>query len=618
MDNLITTPLLSQEAEGIIASVKASITFEPPRGEVRAEAPRILDVQFFNDLGRPSYSKQAQIAEFWEERLSHLIAFQRRLRQNARWRDVESRFRDRTDELTRDLFSRYDPRRNVFTKLAAYLSEEEMRTTLLSEIDRQTAKETVVLVERARKKGGVLSGFPLLIAGTGWQGADAALVLQAFTDGPTLAIDINQRRGGVFRTMTPLKGPDIPAFEPNSRDNRRQIANVRALAGGRQHLNPFTDEAAIQTVAFNHRSYSGNHIFAAAIAVNSYLAGPSLQGARLIGVWENPKKQSEEEALLARVQVGQTGITIPTFGIELATGLGAFTVPNPQNDADIARRIISSRAQLAQYLAGESNRLPKIVTGQEFLQMAVTRKADFFRALIDKVVVVTGKKDTSLIVLAALLGDAPDARIYGDFVTQEGSPAAIYWVGPEARDRNALKEELQVRPRYSRILVDYPRSPDDGYAALIPVSGRVTRFGDEPGVLQGTFDVQIRRADGTPDSVQDADMLICCTGQINDQTTELLFPLTHFAPLRTVQDEEGAPLFREISAYEGRVVLVGPAAALRVSESERAFAPALERVRENSVAIWLNAIKVEIASRELGLRYNRATRDLDEVEDIPF
>ncbi len=617
VDQLERRGRLLQEAEAIRAGVQASLLFELPRGQDLQEEPRFLDVADIKDPLRPSSIKQDIIATRWKERLSRLTNFQRRLRQNARWQAVESRFLTRIDELTRGLFSVYDPRRRVFTKLAAYLSDEEMRTTLLSEIDRQTSKETEFLLERARKKGGELAGYPLLIVGTGWHGTNAAIELQATTLGKTLAIDASSRRGGLFRTMTPAFGSDIPAFEANSRDNRRQVANLRARAGGRQNLNPFSDEAPIQTVAFDRSSYPGNHLFAAAVAVNSYLAGPTLQGARLVSVRENPRKRSEEEALLATVRVGETTITIPAFGVEIATGLGTFTIPNPENDANMARVIQESRVQLQRYLDAVSNRLPKVVTGQDFFQMAVTRKADLFRSLINKVIVIAGKRDTAQSVISLLTGEAPDKRLYGDYVTQEGVPNALYWIGPEADNRQRLKTELALRPRYSRLLVDYPRDLSDINAALFPVSGKVTRFGENRGFRQGTFDVQVRNASGGEEAIPDADLLISCTGQINDQTTELLFPLTRFAPLRTVVDEDDTPVFREASTFAGRVMVVGPAANLPVSNAERKLAPDLARVGENSASIWLNTEKVSIASRELARRYNR-TVGLEVEEDIPF
>ncbi|HEU5379133.1 MAG TPA: hypothetical protein VFV38_27235 [Ktedonobacteraceae bacterium] len=617
MSQVITPSSLlqdTQDAATIVESIRASL-FALPGAAVETDEPRYLDVADITDPPWPSSATQDIIAVRWKERLSRLLVFQQRLRQNARWRAVEAQFIERTDVLTRGYFSASDPRRKVSVKLAAYLSDEEMRVALLTEMDQVTLKESMGLVNRAVKNGGRLDGYPLLVAGAGKIGTDAALVLQAFTSGRVLIIEPKPRRGGTFRSFTPLSGPvDMAAFETNSRDEPGQGAHQQAI-GGVWLTNGFFEQAPIQPVSIAKTSFLGNHLLGAATALNNFLAGPALIGGRVLGVWENPHKRSEEEALQVRVQVGDVGITIPSFGIEVATGLGDFTVPNPENDPVMARLIAASQMQLERFLSGESNVLPKVVTGQGFWQMAVTRGADLFRALINRVVVVAGKKQTAIGVLATLLGDAVDKRIYGDVVNQEGRFAALYWVGPKAHDWAQLQAELQLPPRYARILVDYPRNFMDTTSAITPLSGHMVRFG-APGFREDAFEVLTRSAGGDV-TIPDADLVIACTGQANDQTTELFFPLTRFEPLRLVQGWDETALFREVPRYAGRALVIGPAANLPISDAEWEGAPAGVPEAQLRASIGVNTRKAVIASRELARRYNRA-RDQEEMDRIPF
>lgn len=602
----------TQDAEAIIESIRASLMFELPGAAVEANEPRLLDKEDCLDPSRPSSAMQDVIAVRWKERLSRLTVFQRRLRQNARWRAVEGRFLERQEELTRGHFSASDPRRKVSAKLAAYLSDEEMRAALITEVDQVTMKETLALVSRAVKNGGRLDGYPLLVAGAGIIGTDAALVLQAFAAGRVLQVDARPQRGGTFRSLASLTG-DIPAFETNSRDVP-QAPYQRAM-GGLQLSNAFFQQAPVQPAALTRSAFLGSHLLGAATTINSYLGGPALVGGRVLGVWKNVRERSAEEALLVRVQVGEIGLTVPAFGVEVATGLGEFTVPNPENDLQMARLIVESRAQLARYLASESDTLPKVVTGQGLWQMAITRRGDLFRALIGKAIVVAGKKQTAIGVLATLLGDAPDKRIYGDTTNKEGGFGALYWVGPAAHDWNQLQQELQLPPRYARILVDYPRSFMDTNATITPLPGRLMRFG-APGLRENSFEVLTRSAIGDI-LIPDVDLLIACTGQVNVETSELFFPLTQFAPLRLVQDWDGAALFREVPDFAGRALVVGAAANLPISAAEREQAPAGVPDAQLRASIGFNTQKAVIASRELARRYNRVHFE-EEIDAIPF
>lgn len=96
MQQLITPVSLAQEtqdAEAILESVRANLFL--PFAAADANEPRLLDAEDLLDPPRPSSAMQDVIAVRWKERLSRLTTFQRRLRQNARWRAVEGRFLER-------------------------------------------------------------------------------------------------------------------------------------------------------------------------------------------------------------------------------------------------------------------------------------------------------------------------------------------------------------------------------------------------------------------------------------------------------------------------------------------------------------------------------------------
>lgn len=603
VDSLVRQTQLNAEVEGIREAVQRSLTFELPV-QVEPVSPRSTDIKVLQNPRLLSDERQEEIAVMWRQRLDKLRFFQTRLAGMPRWQQIVERFVRRKAALIKDLFDPGDPRGDIFVRVAAYLSDEEMRGVLLANIDLVTKQETEQLVAQAKRNGGYLTGFPLLVGGTGWHGASSAIELQAFANGPVLAIDMGERRGGLFRTFTPQSGPDIPAFATNSRDNRRHVFGKRSLAGGTQNLNPFSDNAAVQTVAFDRSSYPGNHIFAAAVAVNSYVAGAALQGAELMMVAKNGRATGREDELLATVDYKGESIIIPFFGGALAFGSGDFFIPNLNNDKETAQIIDRSKAALRAYLAGTSNTLPQAVTGQEFLQMAVARKGDFFRALIGKRLALAGKKDTAQIVIAALAGDVPDPRLYGDYVTQEGGPEEVLWIGPEKRTRETLPDELKLRPRYARnVIPDYPRTDNDRNALLKPTFQ--TRAKSLRSERNGTLTVettggQTRRKG----SLADVDLFISCTGVFNDQAAKVFSGITRFSPLRTVSDIDKNQLYKEVPGYEDRLLVVGPGAGLQVSGDEKLDAPALRRVGENVVAIWLNTEKVALASRALARRFN--------------
>ncbi len=607
VDQLARRTQLLTEADAIRTSVGQTLLAEPPR-EITPVTPRVTDTEVLKTPLLPERERRQQIAVTWQQRLQNLDSFQSQLANNPRWQQIIEGFVRRKEALTRDLFEDSDPRGDVFVKVSAYLSDEEMRTALLADIDRVTKAETEQIIQRAKRNNKYIVGYPFLVGGTGWHGANAALTLQAVTDAPTLAIDMGERRGGLFRTFTPQSGPDIPSFATNSRDNRRQIFNQRSLAGGIQNLNPFFDGAPVQTVAFDRSSYPGNHIFAAATAVNSYLAGESLQGAKLVNVRRLGFADTCD--LLATVTYQGESFLIPFFGGALALGSGDFTIPNP--DKETARIIKESKQTLKAYLNGETDTLPQVVTGQEFLQMAVARRGDFFRSLIGKRIALAGKKDTAQIVIAALAGDAPDPRLYGDYVSQEGQPEIVYWIGPEAKDRAALRDELQVRPRYARGgFPDYPREASDVNALLQPTFGtRATSLAKRGDRLIVSLE---RPGERPATELDEIDLFISCTGVLTDQAAEILSGVTRFQPLRKVVDGRGNQLYKEVPGYEDRLLVVGPAAGLQASDFERAQAPALQKVGENVVAIWLNTEKVVLAARAIARRYND-----EKDENIPY
>lgn len=603
---------LMQEAEAIRVGVRPSITFELP--PIRAAVtPRTEDRFYLKTPLTPTAERRTAIAAIWQERLEQLSLFQTQLRANIRWQDVERRFLDRAAALTDELFIRpSDPRGEVFARVAAYLSDPEMRVTLLGEINRVTWKETEALVQHAQDKGGWLEGYPLIVVGTGWHGANTALELQAFTKGHVLQVDAGHQRGGVFASVLPPTGPDIATFAVNSKNGRRHTFNVRSLAGRGQNLNPFSDHAASQIPAFDFNLYPGNNVFAAPVAVNSYLAGPALQGARVVCLGENRRATTENERLLVTADYRGEPLFTPAFGAALALGTGEAAMPLRGRSGVAARVREQSRLDFQRFLEINTNRLPKVVTGLEFLQMAAYRRGVLLNVLVDKNVVVAGKGDTALVVLELLNGLAPDSRIYQGYVPQERGPRNLYWIGPESRSRKALCEELRLRPRY-RVSVNFPRDEDDPFADIIPVPGKVVNFGAPSQYGREQFIVDVLEPDGTREYIADADLLIICTGLLSDQAAALLSGLTGFGPLRTVRDLDGSALYREVPGWENRVVLVGPAANLPVSEYEREVSPALAQVGKNAVSIWLNTEKVVLASRALARNFNR-----EWLEDIPF
>lgn len=519
----------------------------------------------------------SQVADIWTERLSKLTIFNGLLDTNTRWQDIVSQFVAKKDKLCSGLFEGDDPRGIVYSRVSAYISDNEMRQMLLRNIDAVTREETEQILKSSRENNHFIPDVDVLVVGTGLHGSIATVEMQAYNPRlKILSIDSLNKRGGKFRSYAIYENEEIPIFDINSHHNQPFGVNK----------NDAQPNAAAHLSAVSGEALPPQNLLGAVVAVNSYLSSISLQSTFV----EKIDDSHQENQNIVIVNHRGERFTLNPRKILIAIGYPKTSIPidNPTTETDKLLR--EAEESLRAYIYENNNRLPRVVRGEDFLLMVAVKKGEIITELVGKHLVVVGSGDTAQSILKLLSGYGRSDLNEG-YVSQFGRPK-IYWIVNDG-------ENIRLRPQHEVLRREIGTNDSN---MIHPIEGYAMGLEESIGNVQ----LVLNFIEDTPQGPSrrsgkiDADMVIYCTGS-REQAIQAIEMKT--SDMQYVLDKETDEV---VAKGNGITYIIGPSADIPLTEEEIKANPIYKTLEGNANAMRRLGPKTRAVARNIVFELNNA------------
>ncbi|MCW1908167.1 MAG: NAD(P)/FAD-dependent oxidoreductase [Candidatus Saccharibacteria bacterium] len=346
---------------------------------------------------------------------------------------------DRTFDLNDGAYTFGELHRVPTPWLAGVMSEPDARRQLMGGVQRVATKESDDIKQRARRARKNFPETDVLVVGAGPAAAVfTARVRRERPEASVLSADVRNHLGGQFASYG-----ERPVFEGNSRSDRRQTSEF-GLPGGNQNINSFGPYAALQLTDIVPGSTFTNVDMGHVAAMNQFLSGPTVMGARLVDV---EGERGQYRAVFVDQITGREFPIIVNDKIVMMSGAGE------RRSSQFGPGVMTAEEVFSHF--GNENELFPM---------------DMFT---DKTVAIIGGGDTGRAVARLMAGIAP-REAYGKSVTQLGRPNAVLWYGTDFRTRDQYCDT--ARPIYSPLAPYIARQAGGADGALIiPYDSKVEK-----------------------------------------------------------------------------------------------------------------------------------------------
>lgn len=498
-----------------------------------------------------------KVADIWTERLAKLTNFHDQLAMNLRWQNIVSQFVAKKDKLCSGLFGEDDPRGIIYSRISAYLSDNEMRQQFLQNIDAVTHEETQEILKSARENNHVISDIDVLVVGTGLHGSIATVEMQACNPRlKILSVDLTDKRGGKFRSYTADNREEIPVFDINSHHNQPFGVNK----------NDTQPNAPAHLGAISGEALPPQNLLSAVIAVNSYFSSVSLQNTLV----EKIDDSSNNNKNIVIVNHKGERFTFNPRKTLIAIGYPKTFIPIDNPTTNTEKLLKEAEKNLNAYIYNNSNELPHMARGEDFLRMVALRKGKLIAELAGKQIVIVGSGDTAQGILKLLSGYGR-GDIYEGYVSQLGRPK-IYWI---------VADEKNIKLRSQHEVLRREIGTNDSNV-IHPIEGHAIGLQESNGkTIQLIYNFIENTPQGSSlrDAKIDADMIIYCTGSREQASQSIEM---RASDMDYVLDKEKDEI---VAKGNERTYIIGPGAYIPLTEEEIKANPIYATLEGNANAM---------------------------------
>lgn len=432
--------------------------------------------------------------------------------------------------------------------MSGIMTDPEAHADFMDAVDDATTRESNELKDFVRQNSGMQ--VDVLIVGAGVQGSVAAAQLRE--QNPELSIvvvDKADRIGGQFRSYG-----DRPTFRINSRAHRSENTEVTALPGGDDNLNTFGATAMMQLPDMSTETYPVNTELGDTAAMNLFFSAPTMLG---VEVMSRGIDGTMEMMTLNDTATGEE-YTIAAQRVVMLTGAGE------RKTERISDNVWSVEDVLRHF--GNS---------EEMFPM---------EAFAGKSVAVIGGGDSGRIIVELLTRLGPK-EAYGNSVAQLGGPESISWYGVDFASRDEFCQRNRSRYEQLQAFIANPDEPVSVARLVRPIPRRAE--------LIDRDNRDTLRIIDTSGSRNFVDIVIDATNL--QRVAEIAGLGGAFAIPGYVDTIGTTDIARKYGNNE--VYVAGPAAQIPLTVTERRTFPT--GIKENTVAIWANAPRVERLSQQI-------------------